>query len=54
MTDPIVAYLLFTDGAKRPVYQEPSGKQYMIDDEGDRKRGTRQPCQTTEAQKGQP
>jgi hypothetical protein len=36
MTDPIVAYVLFTDGAKRPVYQEPSGKQYVIDDEGEK------------------
>ncbi len=36
MTDPIVAYILFTDGAKRPVYQEPSGKQYVIDDEGEK------------------
>jgi hypothetical protein len=32
ITDPIIAYGLFTDGAKRPVYQEPGGKQYVIDD----------------------
>jgi hypothetical protein len=39
MTDPIIAYVLFTDGAKRPVYQEPGGKQYVIDDEGEKVHG---------------
>ena len=33
MTDPIVAYVFFTDGAKRPVYQEPSGRQYVFDED---------------------
>ena len=32
VTDPIVAYVLFTDGAKRPVYQEASGRQYVFDE----------------------
>jgi hypothetical protein len=30
--DPIIAYVKFTDGAKRPVYLEASGKQYVVDD----------------------
>jgi hypothetical protein len=39
MPNPIIAFVLFTDGAKRPVYQEPSGKQYVIDDEGEKVHG---------------
>jgi hypothetical protein len=27
--DPILAYVLFVDGARRPVYLEASGKQYV-------------------------
>jgi hypothetical protein len=33
VTDPIVAYVLFTDGVKRPVYQEPSDRQYVFDED---------------------
>jgi hypothetical protein len=31
VADPIVAYVFFTDGAKLPVYQEPGGRQYVLD-----------------------
>jgi hypothetical protein len=34
--DPIIAHVLFTDGARRAVYQEASGKQYVLDDGGRR------------------
>ena len=34
--DPIIAHVLFTDGARRAVHQEASGKQYVLDDEGEK------------------
>lgn len=32
----IIAYVWFTDGVKRPVYQEPDGRQFVIDGDGDK------------------
>jgi hypothetical protein len=37
--NPIIAHVLFTDGARRAVYQEASGKQYVLDDEGEKVHG---------------
>jgi hypothetical protein len=37
--DPIIAHVLFTDGARRAVYLEASGKQYVLDDEGEKVHG---------------
>jgi hypothetical protein len=37
--DPIIARVLFADGARRAVYLEASGKQYVIDDEGEKVHG---------------
>jgi len=34
--DPIIAYVRFVDGARRPVYLEAGGKQYVFDDEGEK------------------
>jgi hypothetical protein len=34
MTDPIIAYRLFTDGTTRPIYEDWHGKQYVVDDDG--------------------
>ncbi|MBM4071394.1 MAG: hypothetical protein FJ271_21020 [Planctomycetes bacterium] len=39
ITDPIVAHVWFTDGAKRAVYRESSGRQYILDDDGDKVHG---------------
>jgi hypothetical protein len=39
MTDPIIAYTWFTDGVKRAVYLEASGKQYVLDEEGEKVHG---------------
>ena len=39
MTDPIVAYIRFTDGVKRPVCEKASGKQYVVDGNGKKVRG---------------
>jgi hypothetical protein len=36
MPDPIVAYVEFVGGAMRPVYEEPSGRQYVYDNDGER------------------
>jgi hypothetical protein len=36
MTDPIVAYRVFTDGATRPIYEDWNGKKYVFDDDGNR------------------
>jgi len=35
MLDPIVAYVEFVGGAMRPVYEEPGGRQYVIDNDGE-------------------
>ena len=37
-SDPIVCYTFFTDGQKRPVFED-SIRQYVIDDDGDVVRG---------------
>jgi hypothetical protein len=37
--DPIIAYVKFVDGARRAVYLEASGKQYVVDDEGEKVHG---------------
>ena len=37
--DPIIAHVVFVDGARRPVYLEASDKQYFIDDEGEKVHG---------------
>jgi hypothetical protein len=37
--DPIIAYVKFTDGARRAVYLEASGKQYVVDDWGEKVHG---------------
>ena len=34
MPDPI-AYVWFVDGVKRPIFEEPNGRQYVIDDDGE-------------------
>jgi hypothetical protein len=40
MPDTIVAYRLFTDRIRRPIFEEPSGRQYIIsDDDGSRTYG---------------
>lgn len=39
MTDPVVAHIWFTDGVKRAVYQEPSGRQYVLDGDGEKVHG---------------
>lgn len=36
MTDSIIAYIWFADGVKRPVYQSADGRQYVVDDEGEK------------------
>jgi hypothetical protein len=36
MNDPIVAYRVFTDGTTRPVYEDWHGKQYVVDEDGNR------------------
>jgi hypothetical protein len=30
-----VAYIEFTDGLRRPVFEEPDGRQYVLDDDGE-------------------
>ena len=35
MTDPVVAYVEFVGGIMRPVYEEPGGRQYVFDDDGE-------------------
>jgi hypothetical protein len=37
--DPIIAYVLFTDGATRAVYLEAGCKQYVLDDWGEKVHG---------------
>jgi len=39
MNDPIIAYLTFVDGARRPVFEQPDGRQYVLDDDGERVHG---------------
>ncbi len=39
MTDPIVAHIWFTDGVKRTVHQEASGRQYVLDEDGEQVHG---------------
>ena len=34
--DFVVAYTRFTDGQRRPVYETPDQRQYVIDDDGQR------------------
>lgn len=34
--DPIVAYIWFTHRVQRAVYQQPDGRQYVLDDEGEK------------------
>ena len=34
MPEPI-AYVWFVDGVKRPIFAEPDGKQYVLDDDGE-------------------
>jgi hypothetical protein len=34
--DPIIAYVKFVDGARRAASLEASGRQYVLDDEGER------------------
>jgi hypothetical protein len=36
MTDPIVPYRLFTDGATRPIYEDWNGTQNVFDYDGNR------------------
>jgi hypothetical protein len=39
MPDRVIGRRLFTDGAKRPVYEAADGRQYVVDDEGRRVEG---------------
>jgi len=34
MNDPIIAYMNFTDGTRRPVFVQLDGRQYVVDDNG--------------------
>ena len=36
LPDNVVAWSEFTDGVLRAVYEEPSGRQYVIDNDGER------------------
>lgn len=38
-SDPIIGHCLFTDGARRPVFQDQAGRQYVVE-EGERIDGT--------------
>jgi hypothetical protein len=38
LPDPVVAYTTFTDGARRPVFEDACG-QYVLDDDGQPVRG---------------
>jgi hypothetical protein len=35
MSDEVVAYIVFADGRRRPVYQDATGWQYVVDDDGE-------------------
>jgi hypothetical protein len=35
----LIGHLLFADGANRPVYQQPDGRQFVFDGEGERVHG---------------
>jgi hypothetical protein len=39
MNDPIVAYVEFLGGAVRPVFEDPAGGRYVLDDGGNMVRG---------------
>jgi hypothetical protein len=39
MSDEVVAYVEFADGQRRPVYQDATGRQYVVDDDGEPIRG---------------
>ena len=36
MPDQLIGYRVFTDKANRPIFQEESGRQYVMDDDGNR------------------
>jgi hypothetical protein len=36
MNDPIIAHVNFTDGTRRPVFEQLDGRQYVLEEEGDR------------------
>jgi hypothetical protein len=35
MPNPVVAFTEFADGVRRSVYEEPDGRQYVIDKDGE-------------------
>jgi hypothetical protein len=35
MSDEVVAYIVFADGRRRPVYQDATGRQYVVHDDGE-------------------
>lgn len=39
MPDPIIAYADFLDGIRRAVFEEPGGRQYVIDNDGEKAYG---------------
>ena len=36
ISDPIVAYVDFVDGVRRPVFEQLEGRQHAFDDDGER------------------
>ena len=34
--DILIAYTFFTDGTKRPIFEQLDGRQYVLDDDGER------------------
>jgi hypothetical protein len=36
MLDPIIGYMQFVDGSKRPIFEQVDGRQYVFDDDGKR------------------
>jgi hypothetical protein len=39
MSDEPIAYVDFADGVSRPVFEQVNGRQYVLDDEGERAYG---------------
>jgi hypothetical protein len=36
MLDPVIAHADFVDGARRPIFEQLDGRQYVCDDDGQR------------------
>jgi hypothetical protein len=37
--DQFIGHVLLVDGATRPIYQQPDGRQYILNEEGERVHG---------------